>query len=87
VQDYAEITRDPQVKHMECLVTTTGVGPNRAPVTLVNHPVRYDGKAASVALAPQNLGAQTDDVLAELGYGAADIAALERDGVVKRAPG
>jgi crotonobetainyl-CoA:carnitine CoA-transferase CaiB-like acyl-CoA transferase len=86
VQDYADITRDPQVKHMECLVTTTGVGPKRAPVTLVNHPVRYDGKAASVALAPQNLGAQTADVLAELGYAAAEIAALERDGVVKRAP-
>jgi len=85
VQGYAEIAVDPQVKHMECLVTAAGVGPKKAPVTLVNHPVRYDGQAAEMALPPQALGAQTQDVLAELGYGAAEIAAMERDGTVRLA--
>ncbi len=85
VQGYAEIAADPQVKHMECLVTGAGVGPMKAPVTLVNHPVRYDGQAAEMALPPQALGAQTQDVLTELGYGAAEIAAMVRDGTVRLA--
>ena len=43
VQSYAEIAADPQVKHMHSLVTVPGAGKSGAPVTLVNHPVRYDG--------------------------------------------
>jgi len=83
VQSYAEIVDDPQVKHMQALVTVSGGGKSGAPVTLVNHPVRYDGEAAAVRLAPQRLGAQTEGVLGELGFGPAEIAALVRDGVVR----
>lgn len=85
VQDYAAIERDPQVKHMEALVTVRGAGEAQAPVTLVNHPVRYDGEAAEIRLPPQPLGAQTAEVLAELGLGPAEIARLETEGVVRRA--
>jgi crotonobetainyl-CoA:carnitine CoA-transferase CaiB-like acyl-CoA transferase len=45
--------------------------------------VRYDGEAAAIRQPPQRLGAQTREVLAELGFAAADIAALARDGVVR----
>jgi len=83
VQDYADLAQDPQVKHMEALVTVEGAGETGAPVTLVNHPVRYDGEAAAIRLPPQQLGAQTREVLAEIGLGAAEIAALARDGVVR----
>jgi len=83
VRDYAEIAGDSQVKHMQALVTAQGAGESGMPLTLVNHPVRYDGEAAAIRLPPQPLGAQTEDVLAELGFDATEIAALARDGVVR----
>ena len=83
VQGYAEIVADPQVKHMKSLVTVAGAGETEAPVTLVNHPVLYDGETAQVRLAPQPLGAQTREVLAELGFGPAEIEALASDKVIK----
>ena len=82
VQGYADLVEDPQIKHMEALVTMPGAGESGTPVTLVNHPVRYDGEAAAIHLAPQRLGAQSKEVLVELGFAAAEIAALAREGVV-----
>ena len=70
---------------MQALVTVPGAGKTQAPITVVNHAVRYDGEAAEVALPPQPLGAQTAEVLGELGFGAADIEALASEGVVRLA--
>ncbi|HEU4376948.1 MAG TPA: CoA transferase [Hyphomicrobiaceae bacterium] len=83
VQGYAEIADDPQVKHMRSLVTVAGGGKAGAPLTVVNHPVMYDGEAAEVALPPQLLGAQTEEVLTEIGVDAAEIAALVDARVIK----
>jgi crotonobetainyl-CoA:carnitine CoA-transferase CaiB-like acyl-CoA transferase len=83
VQGYAEIADDPQVKHMQSLVTVPGDGETGAPLTLVNHPVLYDGEAAEVRLPPQQLGSQTQEVLAEIGLDKAEIAALAEANVIK----
>ena len=67
VNDYETLADDPQLQHNHDLIEVeawTG-----EPVTLVANPVRYDGKPAAVRLAPQKLGAQTAEILTELGYG------------------
>jgi crotonobetainyl-CoA:carnitine CoA-transferase CaiB-like acyl-CoA transferase len=57
----------------------------RVPAVLEAARVARCGEAAEVRLPPQRLGAQTAEVLAELGYAPAAIEALARDGVVKLA--
>jgi len=82
VQDYGAIREDPQVKHMRSLITVPGTGTTEAPITVVNHPVLYDGAAAAVRRPPQQLGAQTVEVLAELGFSNTEIGLLAQENVI-----
>jgi crotonobetainyl-CoA:carnitine CoA-transferase CaiB-like acyl-CoA transferase len=84
VNDYSRLAEDPQVIHNENFVTVSGATGTR--VTLVTHPIRYDGRTPGVRLPPQMLGAQTADILAELGYDHRAISALFEDGVVAGEP-
>lgn len=82
VNDYASVVKDPQVVHNHSFVTLPGA--TGSPITLVSHPVKYDGKSPEVRLVPQPMGAQTGEILTELGYSATEIATLEEKGVVVR---
>jgi crotonobetainyl-CoA:carnitine CoA-transferase CaiB-like acyl-CoA transferase len=74
VQDYSDLQADPQLQHLGAFRTVDG--PRGVPVTMVMHPARYDGGAPEIRLVPQPLGAQSREVLEEVGYGASDIERL-----------
>jgi crotonobetainyl-CoA:carnitine CoA-transferase CaiB-like acyl-CoA transferase len=82
VRGYNDVLTDPQVVHNKAILSAKAE--NGEPLTLVNHPAQYDGEAAELRLPPQKLGAQTADVLAELGIAEEEQAALEREGVIRR---
>ncbi len=85
VETYDELIDNPQLRHLGSFPVIDGA--TGAPVTLVGHPVRYDGAAPTVRLVPQLLGAQTRDVLAEIGLSDPQIEDLAARGVVGCADG
>jgi crotonobetainyl-CoA:carnitine CoA-transferase CaiB-like acyl-CoA transferase len=74
VQDYRDLVSDPQLNHLGVFKTAESAG--GVPIRMVAHPARYDGQTPEVRLVPQRLGAQTREVLGEIGYGAAAIDAM-----------
>jgi crotonobetainyl-CoA:carnitine CoA-transferase CaiB-like acyl-CoA transferase len=74
VRDYDELRDDAQLAHLGVFIDTQGA--EGAPVTLLGHPLRFNGEAPPVRLVPQRLGAQTRDVLREAGYDDAQVEAL-----------
>jgi crotonobetainyl-CoA:carnitine CoA-transferase CaiB-like acyl-CoA transferase len=82
INDYADVVVDPQVAHNKSFQTVKGA--TGTPVTLVSHPVRYDGEVPQIHLPPQKLGAQTEEILQELGYDAQQLKDLYDKGAVGR---
>ena len=80
VSSYADAARDPHVLERDMLQPATQPGGAQVPVT--GPAAKFSRTPTRVRSAAPALGAHTDEVLAELGLGAADIGRLREEGVV-----
>jgi formyl-CoA transferase len=77
-----EALSDPQVKTRKILHRHERVPGVEGPLTVPMCAFKYEHGGPSIETPPPRLGEHNDEVLASLGYGAADIAALHEEGVV-----
>ena len=73
VVDYSELRDDPQARHNEVF---REIDVNGVPAVVINHPNRYDGEVPGMRHLATVPGADTRDVLAEIGFAPAEIARL-----------
>jgi crotonobetainyl-CoA:carnitine CoA-transferase CaiB-like acyl-CoA transferase len=79
VQDYTDLINDPQARHCRIFQEVDIKG---AKATLVNHPIRYDGRVPQVRHLALQIGQDTREILGELGYGSTAIDELASSGVI-----
>ncbi|MDR1520501.1 MAG: CoA transferase [Planctomycetota bacterium] len=81
VNFYPELVKDPQVIHNEIILELDT--PEAGPIKVLNHPVRYNGKAPELRRNPPKLGEHTVEVLREIGYADEAIKSLLASGIAK----
>jgi crotonobetainyl-CoA:carnitine CoA-transferase CaiB-like acyl-CoA transferase len=80
INDLRQVFEDPQVRHRGLRQEVDH--PVAGRVALVASPIRLSGTPLPPPTAPPTLGQQTEEVLAELGLGAAEVAVLRASGAV-----
>ena len=81
VADVADVVASEQTRALDFLQPVEH--PTIPELRLPALPLSFDRERATHASAPPLLGEHTTEILGELGYSAAEIAALERDGVIR----
>ena len=82
VRTLSESLKDPQLAVRNILHTHEAIEGIEGPVTVPVAAFKFAHGGPSIDRAPPRQGEHNDDVLGSLGYSAADIAALRRDGVI-----
>ena len=80
INSVADVFKEPQVLARDMLRRVPH--PAGVDVTLVASPIRFDGDTLPIQSAPPVLGQHSADILSELGYASADIAALRDKEVI-----
>jgi crotonobetainyl-CoA:carnitine CoA-transferase CaiB-like acyl-CoA transferase len=80
INSVADVFKDPQVKARDMLNHVPH--PSGVDVPQVSTPIRFTDTPLQRRAAPPLLGQHSDEILAELGYKGADIAALRAAGAV-----
>lgn len=80
VQDFEDLMSDPQVAHNELIQTIEH--PVAGTVRVVGNPIRFSETPSSIRLNPPAVGQHNREILAELGYSAAEIDMLATEGVI-----
>jgi crotonobetainyl-CoA:carnitine CoA-transferase CaiB-like acyl-CoA transferase len=80
INTVADVFKEPQVLAREMLRRVPH--PAGVEVPLVASPIRFDGDALPIRSAPPLLGQHSADILSELGYAPADVAALREQEVI-----
>lgn len=75
VNSYADVVAHPQVKHNRSF--TSFDHPDAGAVTVLAHPITYDGVRPGIRSTPPDLGSANEDVLRDLGYSNDEIDTLQ----------